>query len=41
MGTTVYFDGNGITETAGSNAVAGYAAEDTAASATSIKVKIG
>ena len=41
MGTTVYFDGNGITETAGSNAVAGYAAEDAVASATSIKVKIG
>lgn len=41
MGTTVYFDGTGITETAGSNAVAGYAAEDVVASATNIKVKIG
>ncbi|MBO1870082.1 DUF2190 family protein [Lachnoanaerobaculum sp. Marseille-Q4761] len=41
MGTTVYFDGNGITEAAGSNAVAGYAAEDATASATTIKVKIG
>ena len=41
MGTTVYFDGNGITETEGSNAVAGYAAEDVTASATKIKVKIG
>nr|DAT60410.1 MAG TPA: protein of unknown function DUF2190 [Caudoviricetes sp.] len=41
MGTNVYFDGTGITETAGSNAVAGYAAEDATASATSIKVKIG
>lgn len=41
MGTNVYFDGTGITETAGSNTPAGYAAEDAAASATSIKVKIG
>lgn len=41
MGTTVYFDGNGITETEGSNAVAGYAAEDVGTSATKIKVKIG
>ena len=41
MGTNVYFDGTGITETVGSNTPAGYAAEDAAASATSIKVKIG
>ena len=41
MGTNVYFDGTGITETAGSNTPAGYAAEDAVASATSIKVKIG
>lgn len=41
MGTTVYFDGTGITETEGSNAVAGYAAEDAGTSATKIKVKIG
>ena len=41
MGTNVYFVGTGITETAGSNAVAGYAAEDATASATFIKVKIG
>lgn len=41
MGTTVYFDGTGITETEGSNAVAGYAAEDAGTSATTIKVKIG
>ena len=41
MGTNVYFDGIGITEVAGSNTVAGYAAEDVVASATTIKVKIG
>jgi len=41
MGTNVYFDGTGITETAGSNTPAGYATEDAVASATSIKVKIG
>ena len=41
MGTTVYFDGTGITETEASNAVAGYAAEDAGASAGTIKVKIG
>ena len=41
MGTNVYFDGTGITETAGSNTPAGYAAEDAVAGATSIKVKIG
>lgn len=41
MGTNVYFDGTGITETAGSNTPAGYAAEDAVANATSIKVKIG
>lgn len=41
IGTTVYFDGNGITETAGSNAVAGFAVEDAAASAPKIRVKIG
>jgi gifsy-2 prophage putative recA/radA recombinase len=41
MGTNVYFDGTGITETVGSNTPAGYAAEDAAASATYIKVKIG
>jgi len=41
MGTNVYFDGTGITETAGSNAVAGYAAEDATARGTSLKGKIG
>lgn len=41
MGTTVYFDGTGITETEASNTPAGYAAEDAGASAGTIKVKIG
>ena len=41
MGTNVYFDGTGITETEGSNTLAGYAAEDSPSTATVIKVKIG
>ena len=41
MGTPVYFDGTGITETEGSNTAAGYTAEDAGTSAGTIKVKIG
>ena len=41
MGKAVYFDGNGITDTKASNTPAGYAAEDAAADATTIKVQIG
>lgn len=41
MGTTVYFDGDGITTTASSNVKAGYAAEKSAAGASVIAVKIG
>lgn len=41
MGTTVYFDGTGITETEAGNTVAGYAAENARASASTIKVKVG
>lgn len=40
IGTSVYFDGNGITETE-SGTSAGYAADDSAAGATTILVKIG
>lgn len=40
MGTTVYFDGNGITATAGSNTPAGYAAGTSAAENTTVLVKL-
>lgn len=40
MGATVYFDGNGITNTASSNTLAGYAAQAAAASDTVILVKL-
>lgn len=41
MGTSVYFDGTGITEVKGENTPAGFAADDAAAGATVILVKIG
>ena len=41
MGKAVYFDGTGITDAADSNTPAGYAAEDAAAEAATIKVQIG
>lgn len=41
MGTAVYFDGTGITEVAGSNTPAGFAAGDAAANDKTILVKIG
>lgn len=41
MGQTVYFDGTGITDTADGNTPAGFAADDAAADATTILVKIG
>lgn len=41
MGTSVYFDGTGITETADGNTPAGFAADTAAAGATVILVKIG
>lgn len=40
MGTPVYFDGTGITETASTNVPAGYAVADAAAGDTEILVKI-
>ena len=40
MGTPVYFDGTGITETASTNVLAGYAVADAAAGAKEILVKI-
>lgn len=41
MGTVVYFDGTGMTETAGDSTVeAGYAAADAAADATTMYVKL-
>ena len=40
MGTPVYFDGTGITETASTNVLAGYAVADAAAGDTEILVKI-
>lgn len=40
MGTPVYFDGTGITETASTNVLAGYAVADAAASDKEILVKI-
>lgn len=40
MGKTVYFDGNGITDTAGSNTKAGYAAAPAAAGDATILVQI-
>lgn len=40
LGTAVYFDGNGITETAASNTPAGYAAADAKSSDTKILVKL-
>lgn len=41
MGTSVYFDGTGITETADANTPAGFAAADAAAEDKTILVKIG
>lgn len=41
MGTSVYFDGTGITETSESNTPAGFAAADVAAEDEKILVKIG
>ncbi len=41
MGTSVYFDGTGITETADANTPAGFAAADAAAEDKAILVKIG
>jgi hypothetical protein len=41
MGTSVYFDGTGITEEADDNTPAGFAADDAAEEATVILVKIG
>lgn len=41
MGTSVYFDGTGITETAESNTPAGFAAADATAEDKKILVKIG
>lgn len=40
MGAAVYFDGTGITATAGSNTPAGYAAGDSAADNTTVLVKL-
>ena len=40
FGADVYFDGTGITATAGSNTPAGYAAETSAAGASQILVKL-
>lgn len=40
MGTAVYFDGTGITATAGSATPAGYAAEAASAEASTVKVKL-
>ena len=40
MGQTVYFDGTGITDTAGDNTEAGYAAANAAAGDTVILVKL-
>lgn len=41
MGTSVYFDGTGITEAADSNTPAGFAAADSAEEDKTILVKIG
>ena len=41
MGTSVYFDGTGITEAADSNTLAGFAAADSAEEDKTILVKIG
>lgn len=41
MGTSVYFDGTGITEAADSNTPAGFAAADSAEEEKTILVKIG
>ena len=41
MGTTVYFDGEGITETAGDDTPAGFAAATAEAAGKTILVKIG
>lgn len=41
LGAKVYFDGNGITNVATGNVLAGYAAEDSPAGAAAIKIKIG
>lgn len=41
MGATVYFDGTGITNTAGNNTKAGFAADAAEADAKTILVKIG
>ena len=41
MGASVYFDGEGITDTADSNTPAGFAAAAATADATTILVKIG
>lgn len=40
MGVAVYFDGTGITTTAGSNTPAGYAAGDSEAGKTTVLVKL-
>lgn len=40
MGTTVYFDGEGITATASGNVKAGYAAKKSAAGANTIEINI-
>lgn len=40
MGAAVYWDGTGITNTATGNTLAGYAAQDVAASDTTILVKL-
>lgn len=40
MGTLVYYDGTGITATAGTDTPAGYAAADAAAGENSINVKL-
>ena len=40
MGASVYFDGNGITDVASSNTLAGYAAQAAAAGDTVILVKL-
>jgi predicted RecA/RadA family phage recombinase len=41
VGTSVYFDGDGITDVSTNNVPAGFAAADAAADATKILVKIG
>lgn len=40
LGAAVYFDGTGITATAGSNTPAGYAVAESGATATSVLVKL-